>query len=65
MKVNVKILNLKGEVFSFDEGTRLEEVLRTVRDRLPYQAYLAKLDNAYRSLTHVITHDSNIGRAHV
>ena len=30
MKVNVKILNLKGEVLSFDEGTRLEEVLRHI-----------------------------------
>ena len=31
-----------------------------MKDRLPYTAYLAKLDNAYRSLTHVITHDSTV-----
>ena len=60
MKVNVKIENLKGEELSFDEGTTLEEVLRNVKDRLPYPCYLTKLDNAYRSLTHAITHDSTV-----
>ena len=60
MKVNVKILNLQGEELSFDEGTKLEEVLRNVKDRLPYPCYLTKLDNAYRSLTHAITHDSTV-----
>ena len=60
MKVNVKIENLKGEILSFDEGTTLEEVLRNVKDRLPYPCYLTKLDNAYRSLTHAITHDSTV-----
>ncbi|MBO4919586.1 MAG: hypothetical protein J5365_05460, partial [Erysipelotrichaceae bacterium] len=60
MKVNVIIENLKGEELSFDEGTTLEEVLRNVKDRLPYPCYLTKLDNAYRSLTHAITHDSTV-----
>lgn len=57
---NAKILNLDNCVIPFEEGTKLEDLLNQVKDKLPYPVYLAKLDNAYRALTHKMSHDSEI-----
>ena len=60
MKCNAKIVNLKDRVISFDDAIRLEDILNQVKDELPYPVYLAKLDNAYRALTHITEHSCNI-----
>lgn len=57
---NAKILNLDNCVIPFEEGTKVEDLLNQVKDKLPYPVYLAKLDNAYRALTHKMSHDSEI-----
>ncbi len=56
----VYIENLGGRELSYPEGTDVETVLRDVRNELPYPVYVSKLDNAYRALTHKLTHDSRI-----
>ena len=60
MKHNIKILNLNDKVITFEDRIRLEDVLKQVKDELPYPVYLAKLDNAYRALTHITEHDCSI-----
>ena len=55
-----KILNIENCEIPFEDGTKLEEVLKQVEDKLPYPIYLAKLDNAYRALTHKMSHDSKV-----
>ncbi|MBO4359190.1 MAG: hypothetical protein J5796_05265, partial [Erysipelotrichaceae bacterium] len=54
------IVNLDDRVIQFEEDTVMEDILKQVQDELPYPIYLAKLDNAYRALTHRMTHDSEI-----
>ena len=56
----VYIENLGGRELAYPEGTGVETVLRDVRNELPYPVYVSKLDNAYRALTHKLTHDSRI-----
>ena len=56
----VYIDNLNGRELSYPEGTDVETVLKDVRDELPLPVYVSKLDNAYRALTHKLTHDSHI-----
>ena len=60
MEHNIKILNLNDKVITFEDRIRLEDVLKQVKDELPYPVYLAKLDNAYRALTHITEHDCSI-----
>lgn len=60
MKHNAKILNLKERVVSFEDAVRIEDILDRVKDELPYPVYVAKLDNAYRALTHITEHDCQI-----
>ncbi|MBQ1900029.1 MAG: hypothetical protein II153_03895 [Erysipelotrichaceae bacterium] len=60
MKYNAKIINLDNRVITFENEVRLEDILDQVKDELPYPVYLAKLDNAYRALTHVTEHDCSI-----
>ncbi|MBQ6334160.1 MAG: hypothetical protein IJI46_03695 [Erysipelotrichaceae bacterium] len=60
MKHNAKILNLKERVVSFEDAVRIEDILDQVKDELPYPVYVAKLDNAYRALTHITEHDCQI-----
>ena len=60
MKLNATITNLKNKVVSFEDAIRLEDILKQVKDELPYPVYLAKLDNAYRALTHITEHDCSI-----
>ena len=60
MKCNAKIINLDNKVISFEDRIKIEDLLNMVKDELPYPAYLAKLDNAYRALTHVTEHSCNI-----
>lgn len=57
---NVKIKNLNDKIFVVEENSKVDDVLKLCQDELPYPIYLAKLDNAYRALTHVLSHDSEI-----
>ena len=57
---NVKIKNLNDKIFAVEENSKVEDVLKLCQNELPYPIYLAKLDNAYRALTHVLSHDSEI-----
>ena len=57
---NVKIKNLNDKIFVVEENSKVEDVLKLCQNELPYPIYLAKLDNAYRALTHVLSHDSEI-----
>ena len=38
----------------------MKDILKDAQNELPYPVYLAKLDNAYRALTHEISHDSTV-----
>lgn len=58
--LKVYIQNLDKLELFYPENTTLEEILKDVRSELPYPVYVAKLDNAYRTLTHQISHDSTI-----
>ena len=58
MKYKVKIENL-NTVKEYD-GVPLAVIQKDIEDQLPYPIYLAKLDNAYRALTHVLNHDCTI-----
>ena len=60
MKCNVKIINLDNKVISFEDQIKIEDLLNMVKDELPYPVYLAKLDNAYRALTHVTEHSCSV-----
>lgn len=60
MKIIVKGNNLKERTLEYPSGTRVLEVLKDVKDELPYPIYSCKLDNAYRALTHIMSHDSTI-----
>ena len=60
MTYNAKIVNLNDRIIPFEDGMQLEDLLKQVQDELPYPVYLAKLDNAYRALTHRMSHDSQI-----
>lgn len=55
MKAIIK--NLNNRVLEFDDRIRVEYLLNQIKDELPYPIYLAKLDNAYRALTHITEHD--------
>ncbi len=56
----VTIANINNRELFYEENTPLEVILNDVRNELPYPVYVAKLDNAYRALTHTLTHDSVI-----
>ena len=60
MKCNAKIINLDNKVINFEDQIKIEDLLNMVKDELPYPVYLAKLDNAYRALTHVTEHSCSI-----
>ncbi len=60
MKVTVKGPGLKETVKDYPINTSVETVLSDFREQLPYPVYSCKLDNSYRALTHLITHDSEI-----
>lgn len=57
---NVIIKNLNDKIIVVEENSKVEDVLKLCQNELPYPIYLAKLDNAYRALTHVLSHDSEI-----
>ena len=60
MKVIVSGPNLKETTFECEAGTKVEDILNIIKDKMPYPIYACRLDNAYRSLTHIIGHDSYI-----
>ncbi len=55
----ITITNLNKD-YPYPTGTALKDILKDVQGELPYPVYLAKLDNAYRALTHEISHDSTV-----
>ena len=55
-KVKIENLNIVKEY----EGVPLSVIQKDIESQLPYPVYLAKLDNAYRALTHLLNHDSTI-----
>ena len=59
MKNKVYIENIK-ETREYESNILLSDILKDVEARLPYPVYLAKLDNAYRALTHQLTHDCTL-----
>ena len=60
MSYIAKIKNLDNREVAFEENDSLESILKKVEKDLPYPVYVAKLDNAYRALTHLCTHDCTI-----
>ena len=60
MKLKAIIKNLNDRVIEFEDEIRVEQLLNMIKDELPYPVYLAKLDNAYRALTHITEHDCQI-----
>ena len=55
----ITITNLNKN-YPYPTGTALKDILKDVQGELPYPVYLAKLDNAYRALTHETSHDSTV-----
>ena len=60
MKITVLGPKLDQRIVEYPKNTRVETILNDYRDEMPYPIYACKLDNAYRALTHVITHDCEI-----
>lgn len=60
MKITVKGIDIKERTLEYPHGIKVEDVLKDVKDELPYPIYSCKLDNAYRALTHIVTHDCTI-----
>ena len=50
--------NVKTSDIYIDSPCKIEDLLSLTEYKYPI--YLAKLDNAYRSLSHIVTHDCNI-----
>lgn len=60
MSFIARITNLNNLEIAFEDGDKLESVLKKVEDKLEYPIYLAKLDNAYRALTHKMSHSCEV-----
>ena len=60
MKYKATITNLNNRVLEFEDEVKMEDLLKQVESELKYPVYLAKLDNAYRALTHITEHDCTV-----
>lgn len=60
MKITVKVSDIKERTLEYPSGTKVEEVLKDFKDELPYPVFSCRLNNAYRALTHIMTHDCTI-----
>lgn len=60
MKITIKGPNLETQVLNYEHILKVEDILLNYKDKMPYPIYACRLDNAYRALTHIITHDSTI-----
>ena len=60
MSYTVKVVNLDNREYTFDESVTVETLLKKVEKELPFPVYSVRLDNAYRSLTHKMTHSSTV-----
>ncbi|MBP5280580.1 MAG: ATP-binding protein [Erysipelotrichaceae bacterium] len=60
MKLKAIIKNLDNRIIEFEDSIKVEDLLKQVKDELPYPVYLAKLDNAYRSLAHITEHGCEV-----
>lgn len=60
MKYTATITNLENTTIEFEDRVKMEDLLKQVEDKLPYKVYLAKLNNAYRALTHITEHSCEV-----
>ena len=60
MKYIATITNLENTTIEFEDRVKMEDLLKQVEDKLPYRVYLAKLNNAYRALTHITEHSCEV-----
>ena len=59
MKITV-INNNNKQNFEFDHNIKVEEVYEMVKENYEYPIYACKVNNAYRSLAHILHHDSTV-----
>ncbi len=60
MKIVIRNIEKQSKEFDYPIGTKVEQILKDVKEYYKYPIYACKLDNAYRALTHICTHDSVI-----
>ena len=60
MKYTATITNLENTIIEFEDRVKMEDLLKQVEGKLPYKVYLAKLNNAYRALTHITEHSCEV-----
>lgn len=60
MELKVSGPNLKEEEIEIKDNITVNELLQRYKDKMPYPIYVSKVNNAYRSLTHVLYHDSKV-----
>ena len=60
IKINLKI-EPRGEYREMEvaPGTTIETLYKQVQDEMPYTALMARLDNQYASLLHVLEEDND------
>ncbi len=60
MKVEVKGPSLQPVVMEFENPLKAEEILKLVRDQMPYPVYSCKVDNCYQGLSHIVHRDCTV-----
>ena len=57
MKITIRLKD-RDDILELQEATALTEILKRYENEFSYPIYAAKVNNAYRALTHKLTHDS-------
>ncbi|MBR2577461.1 MAG: hypothetical protein IKE38_00890 [Erysipelotrichaceae bacterium] len=60
MKITVKGPSIETVIKDYPLNTKVETVLKDFEKDMPYPIYACRLDNAYRALTHIMTHDCTV-----
>ncbi|MBR0462171.1 MAG: hypothetical protein IJJ00_05625 [Erysipelotrichaceae bacterium] len=60
MKITVKGPDIETVTKDYPLNTKVETVLKDFEKDMPYPIYACKLNNAYRALTHIMTHDCTV-----
>jgi len=60
MKITILLPNKEQKILSFDRRISVEAIFNYVKEYYQYPIYLSKLNNTYRSLTHIAYHDCQI-----
>lgn len=60
MKITISGPNLNTQTIDVERNTKVLDILNRYQNQMPYPIYLSKVDNCYRGLTHVLTHDCNL-----